>query len=221
MNKDLILSITDRDRQQRLKKITSLITRKYELHVPIVDQFSNTSELTNIVIPAKDQENKITLMAHWDVFPGSLGFNDNSTGVITLLKMQELVKEHIEIVFTDGEEVGGRGCWYYLRDHELPKHAINVDVVGLAGEIFYEPYVEDTVFDIPKSYNYYPSIPFSDSYILEDYEVPNILILTGKSKDTLIKDIFEAEHNGVNDNKIELIDEKTMDNVFTSILELL
>ena len=77
------------------------------------------------------------------------------------------------------------------------------------------------MFTIPKSFNYFSGIPFSDSYVLEDYGVPNILLLTGNSKDTLINDIFEAEHNGVNDNRIELIDEKTMDNVFNSILELL
>ena len=222
MNKDLILSITDTDRQKRLEKIISLITRKYELQeVRAADQFSGLNDLTNIVFPAKDQNNKTTIMAHWDLYPGSLGYNDNSSGVITLLKLQDHIPDNVEMILTDGEEIGGQGCRHYLNSYSMPKQAINIDVVGLAGKIFYETYVMDTTFNIPKSFEYYSHIPFSDSYALEDYGVPNILILTGKNKDTLIADIFHAEHNGINDNKIEMINEDIMNDVFESVLEML
>ena len=213
-NKEFILKITDLDRRKRLEKITSFITRRYELQ--------EREGLTNIIIPAKDQGNKTTIMAHWDLYPGSLGYNDNSSGIIILLKLQEHIPDNVELVFTDGEERGGLGCSLYLKNFlPHPKRAINIDVVGLPGRIFYEQYVKMTDFKIPPTFEYYPNIPFSDSYILEDYGVPNILLVTGKKKDSLIREIFEAEHNGINDNKIEMISEVMMDEVFDSVLGMI
>lgn len=221
-NKDMILQITDRDPGKRLKKICSLIEKGYEIQErEPKDQFARYRKLTNIVIPAKDQTNKTTIMAHWDLYPGSLGYNDNSTGVITLLKLQPHIPDNVELVFTDGEEIGGQGCREYLENNTHPKQAINIDVVGLAGKIFYEPYVKKTEFKIPNSFELYTNIPFSDSYILEDFGVPNILLVTGRNEDVLIKEIFEAEHCNINDNKIEMIDEKIMNDVFTAVLEMI
>ena len=222
-NKELILEITSRDRAERLDRIISRIYRKYHLQEKRTEgQFCRQDHLTNIVLPAKDQDNKVTIMAHWDLYPGSLGYNDNSSGVATLLKLQNMkVPDNIEFVFTDGEEIGGQGCRQYLEEYSLPKQAINIDVVGLPGKIFYEEYVDKTMFKIPNSYEYYDHIPFSDSYILEDYGVPNILLVTGKKKDSLIREIFEAEHGGIHDNKIEMIDESIMNEVFNSVLEMI
>jgi len=92
--------------------------------------------------------------------------------------------------------------------------------VGLPGKIFYEPYVKETTFNIPKSFELYHNVPFSDSYILEDYGVPNILLITGEKESTLITEIFKAEHCNVNDNKIELISEDILNDVFSSVLEM-
>jgi Zn-dependent M28 family amino/carboxypeptidase len=156
-------------------------------------------------------------MAHHDVYPNSYGFNDNSTGVVTLLRLQRAVHDNVELVFTDGEECGGQGCRYYLENYPKPKEAINVDVVGLGNKIFYEMY-GDCSFVMPPHTTMYQGVPFSDSYVLADYGVPNILLLTGKHRSTLIEDIFHAEHCGKDDGKLDLISENIMNAVSDVLL---
>jgi hypothetical protein len=151
-----------------------------------------------------------------------LGYNDNSSGVATLLRLQEDLPENVELVITDGEEFGGQGCRYYLENcmklKQTEFEAINLDVVGLADTLFYEVY-EGPIksFTFPSHMKPYANIPFSDSRVLENYGIPNVLILTGKSHRLLIEDIFKAEHCNANDNKIEMICEKTMDLVFDTV----
>lgn len=214
-NKDYILKITDLDKRKRLEKISSCLIKE-----PIIQVGPN--EIINIILPAKNQENKTTIMAHHDLFPGSLGYNDNSTGVVTLLKLQEHMTDEIELVFTDKEEYGGHGCAYYLETNIRPKQAINVDVVGLGDRIFYEKYGTGVLtFSIPEHMEYYKRIPFSDSHMLRNYKVPNILMLTGYCQHNLIQKIFEAQHNGIDDGNMDLIQESTMDLVFNTIVKMI
>ena len=220
-NIERILAITDRDKSKRIRKILSCIHKNYDLQVanPTDPTFPTYRDITNIIIPAKDQTNKTTIMAHHDVFPGSNGYNDNSTGVVTLLKLQDDLRDHIELVFTDGEECGGQGCRYYLEHSIKPKEALNIDVVGLGNKIFYETYGGDkkVPFRIPDGLELYEDIPFSDSYVLASYGIPNILLLTGKSHNSLIKNIFEAQHCGKNDSDLTLISENVMNDVYDTI----
>jgi len=220
-NKEYILRITDQDKTKRLNKIIACLDRNYTLQVAKpTDTFPTFSDITNIIVPARIQTDKIAVMAHWDVYPGSCGYNDNSSGVVTLLKLQKFLPDNVELVFTDGEERGGQGCRFYLEDYPRPTQAINIDVVGLDGRIFYEKY-GDVTFSIPRQLKEYRHIPFSDSYILAHYKIPNILMLTGRSANTLILDIFNAEHGGKNDNNLALISENIMNRVFDTLLEIL
>lgn len=220
-NKEYILRITDQDKTKRLNKIIACLDRNYTLQVAKpTDTFPTFSDLTNIIVPARVQADKIAIVTHWDVYPGSYGYNDNSSGVVTLLKLQEFLPDNVELVFTDGEERGGQGCRYYLENYPRPAQAINIDVVGLEGRIFYEKY-GDVTFNIPKHLREYLNIPFSDSHILAHYKIPNILMLTGRSANTLIKDIFNAEHGGKNDNNLTLISENIMNKVFDTLLGIL
>lgn len=212
-NKDYILKITDSDKKARIAKIVDCITKDYVIQ--------SHGTITNIVIPAKYQENKTTIMAHHDLFPGSKGYNDNSTGVVTLLKLQEHLNERIELVFTDQEEWGGRGCEYYLQSNARPKQAINVDVVGLGDKVFYENYAGNLSCELPPHLEYFPRIPFSDSHMLRNYRIPNILLLTGKDKRDLIPKIFEAQHCNKNDGNMDLISEDVMELVFNTIVGML
>lgn len=219
-NKEYILKITDKDRSGRVEKIIVCLHKKCELQAIEAGKSSSASEgMVNIIVPAKVQKNKIALIAHHDVFPGSCGYNDNSTGVVTLLKLQDYVKDNVELVFTDGEEQVGRGCRFYLENSPKPKQAINVDVVGLGDKIFFEHYGGNFKLPLPPDLEYFQNIPFNDSYILRDFDVPNILILTGTSKGSLIRDIFNSQHCGIHDSKIELISETMMDKVFDVLLE--
>ena len=212
-NKELILSITDLDKSKRLDKILS------HLHINYVKQCTNV--ITNIIIPAKKQEGKLSILAHYDTFPGSLGYNDNSTGVITLLKLQDHLKDNIELVFTDFEEEGGLGCKEYLNGWKHPKSAINVDVIGLGDTIFYEEYVGKVSFKIPENMENYRNIPFSDSHILRDYNIPNILVLTGPNREKLVERVFEHQHCNKNDDNLDLLSEDMMNQVFETIKEMI
>lgn len=219
-NKEYILKITDKDKAGRVEKIIACLHKKCELQAIKKGNSSTVSKgLVNIIVPAKTQENKISIIAHHDVFPGSFGYNDNSTGVVTLLKLQDYLKDNVELVFTDGEEQGGQGCRFYLENSLRPKQAINVDVVGLGNKIFFEHYGGNFKLPLPPDLEYFQGIPFSDSYILRDFEVPSVLILTGASKGSLIRDIFNSQHCGIYDSKIELISETMMDKVFDMLLE--
>jgi len=218
-NRDFILKITAKDKEERLRKIESCIEVDYEVQVAEEDGLCDS--LTNIIIPARNQEGKISVIAHHDVLPGTSGYNDNSTGVVTLLKLQKHLPDHVELVFTDGEERGGSGCRLYLDNRPQPIAAINVDVVGLKGKIFYEEYGNKRgIFKIPKSLEYYNYIPFSDSYVLAQRGVPNILLLTGGSQDTLIREIFDSQHGGKNDGRLDLVSESMMDRVFEVVLSI-
>jgi hypothetical protein len=220
-NKEYILKISALNKQDRIDKILSCITKNYIMQTvnPSSRSFHTATKLTNIIIPAKDQKNKTVVMGHWDVYPESYGYNDNSTGVVTLLKLQHVVRDNVELVFTDGEECGGQGCRYYLENYPKPKEAINVDVVGLGDKIFFEMY-GDCSFVMSSDVTMYQGVPFSDSYVLADYGVPNILLLTGKHKHALIEDIFHAEHCGRDDGKIDLISEGVMDRVFGVLAQM-
>jgi Zn-dependent M28 family amino/carboxypeptidase len=233
-NKELILKITDGNKARRIEKILSFIYKNYVIQTAKPrNTFPTSIDITNIIIPAKDQKNKIAIVAHHDVYPGSHGYNDNSSGVIILLKLQQCLPDNVELVFTDGEERGGQGCRYYLENYPRPTKAINIDVVGLGNKIFYEAYGQEyygqeyyetyggLFFTIPKSVEYYSHIPFSDSYILADYDVPNILLLTGSNKDHLIREIFEAQHTNKNDGKIDLIREDIMNKVFDTVVGMI
>jgi hypothetical protein len=222
-NRDRIIRITDESKEGRIQKILSCIEKSYVLQVAKPrDMFPTCDELTNIIIPAKTQEGKIVVFAHHDVYPGSKGYNDNSSGVVTLLRLQEDLPDNVELVITDGEEVGGQGCRYYLENcmklKQTEFEAINLDVVGLADTLFYEVY-EGAIksFTFPSYMKPYANIPFSDSRVMESYGIPNVLILTGKSQRLLIEDIWKAEHCGFNDGNIEMISEKTMDLVFDTV----
>lgn len=55
-----------------------------------------------------------TVIAHYDRFPGSIGANDNSAAVFSMLEWAVRLKNYksfhnIRLVFTDGEELGAEG----------------------------------------------------------------------------------------------------------------
>lgn len=208
-----IISITHPQKQYRRLLITQHIKRPYTLQTQ--------GSTTNIIIPARVQKNKMTLTAHYDVYQGSKGYNDNSSGVVALLNIHDLVPDNVEIVFTDFEEFGGIGCELYLNLSKIkPKQAINVDVVGLGNKLFYESYVGGISSKIPESLEYYKNVPFSDSYIFRNFNIPNILLLSGTKKETLISDIFNAQHNGPHDGDLSYISNEMIDFTSKTILNL-
>ena len=193
------------DKNTRFKRIISLIDEPY-----IVE---SNQQIRNIIIPARIQAEKIAVTAHWDVYPGSKGYNDNGSGIATLLCLQNELPDNFEIVFTDQEECGGRGSAFYLKTNH-PRVNINVDVVGLGGNIFYEKYgaFNLTIPDLEATE--YPRVPYNDSNVFHRNGVPSILFVTGTNEENLINEIWECQHGMKNDNRLELLSEKALDKVY-------
>lgn len=181
------------------------------------DYFIQTSltGVKNIVVPSKKAP-KVLLVAHHDIVSGSKGYNDNGSGIAILLECIKYIKKNniddVEIVFTDKEEIGGIGMENYIRQYRhriSDAFAINVDVCGLGDTIFYQRYSTDKKIDLPEENEMV--VPFSDSYILDEYHIPNVLFITGNNnKQKLIGEIFEHQHNGKLDNKIEELNDAIM-----------
>lgn len=195
----------------RFHNILSLINVPYEIQ--------SNYHSRNIIIPAKDQFKKIVLTAHHDAFYKSRGYNDNASGIAILLKFQNERPDNFEIVFTDNEEIGGLGSALYLSKNK-PLCNINLDVVGIGESIFYEKY-GNFKLTIPNYSEEYKYIPFNDSHIFYTYGIPSILVLTGKSRKVLIRDIWDAQHGGINDNKIEILSGKVLDKTYMFLYDML
>lgn len=93
----------------------------------------------NIIVPAKQNHNKLVLMAHYDVVPGSCGANDNASAIcciIEFLKRGGINLPYVEVVFTDSEEFGAFGCRQYIDKYkDSVEEVINIDTCGVGEKI--------------------------------------------------------------------------------------
>lgn len=179
--------------------------------------FYNNVNIINCIVKAKNRSNGIiSITAHYDLYPGSTGLNDNATGIVAALLVLEQIKDkpqfdNVEICFTDHEETGGQGAKHYIKSMEEKNIKIianiNLDVVGLPGSLFFEdtnmmryefPSISNHLVDGGFALNL-PNIPFNDSHIFRTYRIPSILLISGSSKQDVITEIFLNEHCGVHD----------------------
>ncbi len=180
----------------------------------------------NIIIPATNAP-KILLVAHHDVIKGSKGYNDNGSGVAISMNILKYVIKHnitnVEFLFSDKEEFGGIGIRHYLENNikRLDKtFGINLDVCGLGDTIFFKRYITSRNINLPSENEL--DIPFSDSYVLQQFKVENVLFITGiNDKMNLIKYIFDHQHNGILDNKIEELNEEIMQRVCNLVIDII
>ena len=243
---ELIKKITSLNKQERFEKIISLIDRPYIIQEKIVKDENPFAEMfkkykldmdsdelqgfdfsifdskkeyhvRNIIIPAKSGTSKMTFMAHWDLYPGSLGYNDNSSSVSSLLKIQNYVHDDMTIVFTDFEESFGIGSQLYCDNLENQwEIIINLDVCGFGENIFIDMngWSFDEI-DIPTNFISYEGVPFNDSHITSDNGFQSLLLVTGNSSKTLIGDIFDLQHGGKFDNDLTKLNQPILDKVET------
>ena len=194
-------------REERRKAVCSLFPN----HILETDGHS-----TNIVIPAKVRKDMIVLTAHYDNYPGSMGYNDNGTGMTTLIKFYEANKDrmldNVEIVFTDHEECFGLGSRMYIEQHSNDiKCNITIDVNGYGKKLFFENYGNFPIYLKTKLASRCEHIPFNDAHIFSRAGIPAILLIAGNNTKDMVHDVFTVQHGGVDDNKIELICEKTIE----------
>ena len=212
---ETIKKITHEDKDKRRDEIISLITREYFIQ----KNGELLADVQNIVIPAKSGHARITFTAHYDLYPNSKGYNDNSSGVSVLLKLQDYLEDDMSIVFTDYEEWGGKGMNYFCQEFSTD-YVFNLDVVGFGKNLFVD-FNGNRFPMLPENYVQYDDVPFNDSHIATEHGIPAILLLTGNDKKTLISDIFDHQHGGKFDNDITRLEQSTLDNVLEFVKEFI
>lgn len=192
------------DPKQRFENLHQLV-RKDAFILSSYDESIN-----NIVVPSTTANPQFVLTAHWDVFPGSYGYNDNASGMAVLLAVQDLLPENFEIVFTDKEECGGKGSELYLK-HNKPLLNINIDVIGWGEHVFYDDLNRIMQSHLnPDKFFPYGNVPFNDSYIFDRHGINSVLFISGQKRATLLEDIWSRQHMGELDNDITQINTTPM-----------
>jgi len=178
----------------------------------------------NIVVPSKDPtKKKIVLTAHYDVVRGSKGYNDNLSGVVSLIALQDKIPDNCELVITDNEEIGYLGAEAYALKHKKEILCnINLDIVGIPDSIFYTkyrfPYNVDSKYNATQLF----SLPYNDSWAFNAQDIPAIILMTGYGDETsFLRNIWQYMHNGPQDNKLECISPLTLDMIHSATLDLI
>ncbi len=226
--------IGQKEREERLNRICSLIKRPYTIqaqkpHTGFLYISDNMTDIKNIIIPARDlTKPKIVLTAHYDNFPGSLGYNDNASGISALLSIQEIIPDNCEIVFTDYEEKGALGASLYLEKSEEGSilFNINLDIISIGEYIFQEKYSQYKYsIKTPEADKFYScqNIPCNDSHAFSCASVSSILIISNNHDDeySLVNNVWHYQHNGVYDNNLDKLSEKSIDKVVSLTLEII
>lgn len=188
--------------ENRKRRIISLLKRDFVIR--------KGRGIENIIIPSKKKP-RLTLMAHYDAFPGSRGYNDNGSGVAVLLSLQDLASDYIEIVFTDGEERLGVGADHYFRSRKT-ESVINIDVAGSGKIVQFQRY-SGYSGEIPlQGHDYMErfNVPFSDCMIATEYNIPSLLVFAGSKEEDYLDRIWSMQHGNINDNILELLSENIM-----------
>lgn len=196
---------------------------------PLIFQSEIKYPTTNIVIPAKDQLNKIVISAHYDVVWKSSGYNDNGSGVLAALIVGLSNKNpHVEVVFTDREELGGGGADFYIdQNHNNIKYNINLDVCGLPGSIYIDNNISQ--FDeylLSLNNVRFGLFPFCDGHVFRESGIPSISLSSGPTESEMsfregISYIFSTIHNNKKDNDISLISFEMIVDVANMVIDLI
>lgn len=221
---DMVYRLGTGDKETRRQVLCSMIRRPYETQTRNSTRYSCTERPINIVIPAKKREKIVVMTAHYDIYPKSKGYNDNGSGLAVLLSLQDKIPDNVEIVFTDFEEIGGRGASLYVdQNKSIIEGNINVDVVGLGTKIYYDLYAGASPQMIGFNWgaHFFPNVPFNDSYIFRRENIPSVLFMSGSaSPKQIINEVWNAQHGGKNDDRMDLINETGMVNLSHLILEI-
>ncbi|MCX7983885.1 MAG: M28 family metallopeptidase [Bacteroidetes bacterium] len=149
----------------------------------------------NIIARVGTGFKKIVLGAHYDVYEGSPGANDNGSGVAVALGLLKYfrdreMKHSLEVCFFDKEEQGLWGSMNYIKNFAIgAKHLayINIDVVGAGNEIFIGPIgggddanlmpiVREAMRKLPFKYVERSEYPYSDYVPFAAVKLENISI---------------------------------------------
>jgi len=136
----------------------------------------------NIIL--KGTSDKMVIAHHDIANPGIDNANDNSASVINAIMLKKL-KPEVNIVLTDGEEMGGLGAKQLAKKINEGyfgdiKWVLNLELTGKGGKYFfigdYPGELQDhikSIFDCP-----IVRTPFNDSITLRGYDIDSVVINT-------------------------------------------
>lgn len=180
-------------------------------------RYENWNDKALVVPSAK--EDVVVVCAHFDVVPGSYGYNDNGMALVTVLKMLGSLPEEAEVVFTNGEEQGAAGAKYYLG--QVKKHikgCVNLDVVGCFDQVYLDPMNCDAARQLVSCKQ--GPMPPSDAFAFQWKGIPSVCFSSGPSETDFrhgIMQICSTLHNYENDNKFELLNFDMIGKVETEV----
>ncbi len=133
--------------QDILKRISGITKEKrFDILLGLLEQMEIPYEIqkdsfaVNIILfPENLKRDHIAFTAHYDIWPGSCGANDNGSSLVILLKLAAYINneanKEIVVVFLDREESGGHGCELFFSHYKNTRLAVNLDVCGSGDRI--------------------------------------------------------------------------------------
>ena len=158
-----------------------------------------------LVVPSTTN-NVVVLCAHYDVVPGSFGYNDNGMALVTALNLIHKLPYNVEVVFTNCEEQGGLGAEFYLQHTQKQViGCVNLDVVGCFDQIYLDP-MNSAVRSLTNCRM--GTMPFSDAYVFARNGIRSMCVSRGPADTDFrsgIMQICSTLHNNRNDNNFGLL----------------
>ena len=208
----------------RYKAIKSVL-KKYKIPYKVEKYKKGKYEIrdcNNIIVSLGEAKKYSLLVAHYDVFSGSLGINDNTCAVAMLISFADKIlrsgfKRPIKILFTDREETGMVGSYKFLYNHaDEVESAIVFDIIGYGDEMLIGSrglgleFIRRNV-DLIEITEFLPS----DNIVFNNFKIPTALVTAAPKEDLEYKDggfkikalpsFYNSFHNRLLDNKLEVI----------------
>lgn len=227
------LELKDINRFDALTQILKFHGIEYE-----VEEYEDG--VRNVIVSMTDKEDYLLLVAHYDLFPGSTGINDNTASIAVLINVILSIQANgnktlpFKVLFPDKEESGMVGSSEYINRHgEHIIGAFVLDIVGY-GDTLVHGSVKNEAFDFLTKYNIIPvdTILPSDNLIFNANAIPNTLIVATHKEDILSNNkgghrlsvypkFYESFHNRAMDGNIEVINFELISHLRDSIVDML
>lgn len=180
-------------------------------------RYENWADMA-LVVPSAT-EKVIVLCAHFDAVEGSFGYNDNGMALVTALELLHKLPANVEFVFTNCEELGGRGAEYYLKHTKKQiLGCVNLDVTGCFNQVYLDPmnyFAARSLTDCKQG-----MMPFSDAHIFARNGIRSICFSSGPADTDFrsgIWQICETLHNNRYDNNFGLLNFSMIEKVANEV----
>lgn len=186
----------------------------------------------NILINEHGQYADLVLVAHYDVYTGSLGINDNTCSLAVLLNLCHNLPENVKIVFTDKEETGMIGSSHYANTYkDKIGKVVVLDIIGYGDTLVYGTFEEDFSFLEQYGLKRIVQVLPSDNSTFKIHGVKVALITAAHAEDIIFYNdkydlssaprFYESFHNRKKDNDISVIDFELIEQLRLSLLRII